>query len=484
MKLLVCDVEGTIFAARYKIDGVDYASTMWQPLAQSLGEEGVRREAELAHKWETGGYNGIYLNWVNETYSEVHKPLGLKKGTFDSLINQAEYIPGVKDFFSQLDHSQYIPVLISGGFQELVRRAQKELNIPHGHGACEYFFNPVETIYYNKITGKQSDFLLTRLPVIGKLLYRNMPCGGELASKCTVPCDFGGKYEYVKYLFDVYNLDPATDWVFIGDGKNDCDIASRAPISFSINGHEKLKKVVTYSVDKSGQEITSFNQINEVLKSLSDNDFKLKCTQNPQVSDPKKEKQYLQEQIDKLKAENEELWQELNSTLEKSNSDLMEKDTNIETLKSKIADNDKQLRKLSNENEILQKDRTYLQKTMGKKLPIKVEENDETEQPPRTLSELLENRKVVFVGLKKDYQQFQYLNKKYKNLIVISSGSKQKDFSSMKVDFLFVFTGCIDHPTAKKAIKELKVPYVHINTFRNSEKLVNIMANVLFRAFF
>ncbi|MCD4722914.1 MAG: hypothetical protein K8S13_24110 [Desulfobacula sp.] len=35
-KLLVCDVEGTIFQAKFKIDGTDYASTMWQPIADAI----------------------------------------------------------------------------------------------------------------------------------------------------------------------------------------------------------------------------------------------------------------------------------------------------------------------------------------------------------------------------------------------------------------------------------------------------------------
>lgn len=38
-KLLVCDVEGTIFKANYQIEGVDYASTMWQPIDRTLGQE-------------------------------------------------------------------------------------------------------------------------------------------------------------------------------------------------------------------------------------------------------------------------------------------------------------------------------------------------------------------------------------------------------------------------------------------------------------
>jgi phosphoserine phosphatase len=101
MKLLVCDVEGTIFKARYRIEGMDYASTMWQTLAQSLGDECVRREKELCDKWEGGGF-ADYLDWVQATY-EMHKELGLTKQTFDALINGAECNDGLVDFFGKLD---------------------------------------------------------------------------------------------------------------------------------------------------------------------------------------------------------------------------------------------------------------------------------------------------------------------------------------------------------------------------------------------
>lgn len=55
MKLLVCDVEGTIFKAKFKIDGTDYPSTMWQPIAALLGEAAIEEERKT-HE------NGIILN--------------------------------------------------------------------------------------------------------------------------------------------------------------------------------------------------------------------------------------------------------------------------------------------------------------------------------------------------------------------------------------------------------------------------------------
>ena len=241
MKLLVCDVEGTIFSARYQIDGMDYASTMWQPLAQSLGDEGIRREKELHDRWERGEFGNDYLAWVEETY-KMHKELGLAKQTFEDLLSGAEYNLGVIEFFERLNRKQFIPAIISGGFQELVRRAQQELKILHGHGACEYTFDKRDNLLY---------------------------------SLSLVPCDFEGKYRYVEMLIERYNLNKNQDWVFIGDGKNDRYIAERAPISFAFNGHQQLKEVATYHINDRDCAPANFGEINTILDRLTDADYRV-----------------------------------------------------------------------------------------------------------------------------------------------------------------------------------------------------------------
>ena len=242
-KLIVCDVEGTIFKANYQIDGVDYASTMWQPLAHALGKEGVSTEQELAKKWEKGEFE-YYLDWVDATF-EMHKKLGLEKTVFKRLVNNAEYVDGVKEFFANLDRDQYIPVLISGGFQELVDRAMKELNIDYGIGACSYIFN-------NK---------------------------GKLSARTLFPSDFTGKSDYVEMHIKQFGLNLFSDWVFIGDGKNDKYIAEIAPIAFAINGHEELKGIDGIN------KVNNFFEVNELVNKLTDKDYKEKFKNRYKKSD-------------------------------------------------------------------------------------------------------------------------------------------------------------------------------------------------------
>ena len=99
--LVVCDVEGTIFKAKYRIEGTEYASSMWQPLAHTLGMNAEREEYETHLKWENQEYDN-YVDWVKATVN-IHRRYGLKKEIFFRLINEAEYMPGVQEFFKRLD---------------------------------------------------------------------------------------------------------------------------------------------------------------------------------------------------------------------------------------------------------------------------------------------------------------------------------------------------------------------------------------------
>lgn len=230
-KLLVCDVEGTIFKANYQIEGVDYASTIWQPLAKILGPDAIEEELALAKKWDSKGFNH-YSEWVTATF-EMHKKYGLEKVQFNKLIRDAEYKEGVVEFFENLDRDKYIPILVSGGFQELVDRALKELNIKYGTGACRYVFDGK-----GKLSGHKISF-----------------------------SDYEGKIDYLEMHAKHLSVDYYSDWVFIGDGKNDRFIANIAPVAFAIDAHEDLKKINKIHI------VDDFHQVAEHLENLKDEDF-------------------------------------------------------------------------------------------------------------------------------------------------------------------------------------------------------------------
>jgi phosphoserine phosphatase len=222
VKLLVLDVEGTLFRTEVRLPGTSIDSTIWQGIAHALGPEAVREEVETHKRWEKGGYSS-YLEWMKDTIS-IHVRHGLSYDLFQHLISSAQYNPTVVETLSQVDRTAYELLLISGGFRELAIRAQRDLKIPHAFAACEYLF------------GKD----------------------GSLEAYNLLPCDFEGKLDFIQLMLREYGLG-SKDWVFVGDGSNDVPIAKSAPVSVGYRAHPALKKVVMYAIDE-------FYELADILK--------------------------------------------------------------------------------------------------------------------------------------------------------------------------------------------------------------------------
>ena len=62
------DVEGTIFKATFKLHGVDYKSTLWQPIARELGDAAMDEENNMAQKYE----QSITVAWDNFKWPNIH----------------------------------------------------------------------------------------------------------------------------------------------------------------------------------------------------------------------------------------------------------------------------------------------------------------------------------------------------------------------------------------------------------------------------
>jgi phosphoserine phosphatase len=163
------------------------------------------------------------MKWVKDSI-KIHKKYGLTKTKFDNLIENAPYIDGVIEFFSKLNRDEYIPILISGGIQNLNLKACADLEIEreNSFAACEYFFDVKGRIEENYSFADSSNFY--------------------------------GKQELVNISLRKYKLQEE-DWIFIGDGINDVSIATFAPLSIGIKPIKELEKIVNYS----------FNDFNELM---------------------------------------------------------------------------------------------------------------------------------------------------------------------------------------------------------------------------
>ncbi len=52
MKLLVIDVEGTLFKTEIRLPGAGFYSTIWQAIARQLGPQAELEEVETQKKWK------------------------------------------------------------------------------------------------------------------------------------------------------------------------------------------------------------------------------------------------------------------------------------------------------------------------------------------------------------------------------------------------------------------------------------------------
>lgn len=171
-RLLVLDVEGTLFENTVHLPETSLTSTVWQAIAHELGPSAVTEEIATHREWENGSYRS-YLDWMTATI-EIHKRHGLTAKQFGTIIDGARYNGGVDAALRGVDRTRYEPVLISGGFRALGERVQRDFGIKHLFAACDYFFD--------------SD--------------------GALAGYNLLPCDFEGKLDFIRLMLREYGLDP------------------------------------------------------------------------------------------------------------------------------------------------------------------------------------------------------------------------------------------------------------------------------------
>ncbi|MCM1062044.1 MAG: hypothetical protein NC452_17400 [Eubacterium sp.] len=404
-RLLVMDVEGTIFKATFKLHDVDYKSTLWQPIARELGEAAMDEENLMAQRYENGEY-ASYLDWVKDTI-EMHQRYSLKKSVFDELVESAEYNTGVEEFFMNLNTNEWIPVLISGGFQNLIRRAENQLDIEYGFGACEYYFDS----------------------------------NGYLMSYNLQPCDFEGKINFLNILINNFKMNRRTDWVFVGDGKNDVPIAKIAPKAFGITPHEQLKQVEGLI------EIQSFMDLLPYLDEIAHGSADKEKATKTAVKEAYAPKNNPKDEISKLHMQIASLKEQIRKLKQKNND-----------LTFKIQKND-----------------------IRKNAEISVSEIDYKRTPRIALSELTKGLKVVFLGLDKHYESCKRISSR-KDITVISAGKNNFDQKIVaNADFLFIYKNCISHSDFFRACSGRIPAHCFLSEPTNREMLENAMSNVLYR---
>lgn len=218
IKLVFCDMEGTLFKKLYKDSKGNTAPSAWTLLAEHLGPEALAKDEATKDIWNEGGFAG-YVEWM-EASIKNHKEHGLTREFFESVMARISYNPGVKEAFEEFKRRGYRTALISGGFKAQADRAQKDLKIDHSFAACEYFWNDR-----------------------GAIEHWNL-----------LPCDYEGKVDFMKLIMQEHGL-KAEECAFIGDGRNDIPLAKAVGTSIAFNAAPKLQEAATNTINQpEGQE--------------------------------------------------------------------------------------------------------------------------------------------------------------------------------------------------------------------------------------
>lgn len=210
IKLAVFDLEGTIFSNSH--NGRIFPS-LWAVLCNLCGPEAAQEDALNRDKFYAGKYAG-YSEWVIDTL-KIHQKYSLKQNQFESLINSIDYYPGVAETFDNLRQKGINIAIISGGLKALADRAAIDYKIEHCFAAAEYFWNQDGTIRHWNV----------------------------------MPTDFQHKSSLLSMLCHDLRIN-RNECAFIGDGRNDKDVAGFAGLSIGFNPHEDLREAASVIIEQ------------------------------------------------------------------------------------------------------------------------------------------------------------------------------------------------------------------------------------------
>jgi phosphoserine phosphatase len=217
IKILFTDMEGTVFKKDVRIDRGVVAPSLWAGIARVLAEseEGKRVaaasgetawdvEKRLQDAWKARGFSK-YVEFVDDTVRQIHIPYGLRQELFAALVDGVEYQDGVHDAFEWLRDAGMMSAMVTGGFWEQARRAQRDLGLRHVAASCEYHWGD----------------------------------DGRIIGWNSLPYDEIGKVNFMRDIIREHGLDPK-ECAFIGDGKNDRHLAREVGLAIGITPQSEL----------------------------------------------------------------------------------------------------------------------------------------------------------------------------------------------------------------------------------------------------
>ncbi len=202
-KLVVFDLDGVIYDKPWHdIGSDDIAVSTWDVLFHELGVYNVHEK--LKQKYVKGDFKS-YVKWT-EAACNILKSIGMDRKAFEDVISQRPFVHGSAEVFEMLRKKNVITAVITGSFDALAQRANKELGgIDHIFAHCKL----------------------------------NFQSNGSLGSWELHPTDYKDKVVFVRQIAKQHGI-PLKQCVYIGDDVNDIPAFKEVGLSIAFNS-SKLK---------------------------------------------------------------------------------------------------------------------------------------------------------------------------------------------------------------------------------------------------
>lgn len=210
IKLAVFDLEGTLVKNSFR--DKEFPS-IWKVLCNLCGPDAAAEDAENTRRYYAGGYPG-YTYWVLDTI-KILKKYGLKRKLFYDVIGALDLYPGVAETMAALGDHGIRTAIISGGLKALVDRVAIEYGIEHCFAAAEFFWGEGDTLRHWNV----------------------------------MPTDFHHKSSLLGMLCHELRIS-RNECAFVGDGRNDKDVAGYAGLSIGFNPHDELKESASIIIEQ------------------------------------------------------------------------------------------------------------------------------------------------------------------------------------------------------------------------------------------
>jgi phosphoserine phosphatase len=211
-KIVIFDIDGTIFTKPWRSPNEKVSVSSWNVVYKELGIFDIHEK--LKNMFIEKRFKS-YMDW-NYAGCCVLQARGLNKKTFDKIIQSRPYNPGVKETFKILAQNKIITGVVSGSFEALALRLQKEIGVNHALAHCR--------LEFDKKTGLLKDWQL-------------------------FGTDWQDKIKFVKYVATLYKT-RLENVAYVGDDVNDIPVFKKVGLAIAFNAEKKEVKEAAHVVIK------------------------------------------------------------------------------------------------------------------------------------------------------------------------------------------------------------------------------------------